>query len=146
MTDVSFKIWNGRTSRVAQWSKALHHSARGVATDPGSIPGCVAASRNRETHEAAHKWPSVIRVREGFVIVQLRSSYSCCVTRLPVGQCFLWHIGAAGFWVKQAVCQEAGLLGRVVFRSRQLSRVRTGVAAMGQDCNYQLGVKSTKKL
>ena len=26
-------------SRVAQWSKELHFSARGVTTDPGSIPG-----------------------------------------------------------------------------------------------------------
>jgi hypothetical protein len=32
----------------------------------GSIPGCVAASRNRETHELAHNWPSVVGVRGGF--------------------------------------------------------------------------------
>ena len=37
---------------MAPGSEALHHSARGVTTDPGSIPGCVAAGCGRETHEA----------------------------------------------------------------------------------------------
>ena len=30
---------------MAQWSKALHRSARGVTADSGLIPGCVAAGR-----------------------------------------------------------------------------------------------------
>jgi hypothetical protein len=34
-----------KASRVAQWSKALYCSARGVTIDPGLIPGCVAAGR-----------------------------------------------------------------------------------------------------
>uniref|UniRef100_A0A4W5MH67 Organic solute carrier partner 1 n=1 Tax=Hucho hucho TaxID=62062 RepID=A0A4W5MH67_9TELE len=38
----------------------------GITTDPGSIPGCVAAGRDRETHEAVHNWPSVVWVRGGF--------------------------------------------------------------------------------
>uniref|UniRef100_A0A673WD59 Solute carrier family 29 member 2 n=1 Tax=Salmo trutta TaxID=8032 RepID=A0A673WD59_SALTR len=43
----------------AVWStcKALHRSARHVTTDPGLILGCVAAGRDRGTHEAAHNWP-----------------------------------------------------------------------------------------
>eukprot|EP00063_Salmo_salar_P069143 XP_014043978.1 PREDICTED: uncharacterized protein LOC106597293 [Salmo salar] len=56
----------GLASRVAQRSKALHHSARGITTDPGSIPGCDAAGRDRKTHEAAHNWLSVVQVRGGF--------------------------------------------------------------------------------
>uniref|UniRef100_A0A8C7KZT5 Mitogen-activated protein kinase kinase kinase 1 n=1 Tax=Oncorhynchus kisutch TaxID=8019 RepID=A0A8C7KZT5_ONCKI len=33
-------------------SKALHLSARGVTTDPGSIPGCITTSRDWESHRA----------------------------------------------------------------------------------------------
>uniref|UniRef100_A0A8C7HZ56 G protein-coupled receptor 155 n=1 Tax=Oncorhynchus kisutch TaxID=8019 RepID=A0A8C7HZ56_ONCKI len=48
-------------SRVVQSSNALHHSARGVTTDPGSIiTGC-----DRESHRVAHNWPSVVRVWPG---------------------------------------------------------------------------------
>ena len=46
-------------SRVAQWSK-------GLTIDPGAIPGCVAACRDWETHEAVHNWPHGGRVRGGF--------------------------------------------------------------------------------
>ena len=62
------------TSRVAQRSKALHCSARNITTDLGSIPGCVTASRDRETHEAAHNCPSITWVRGGLT---LHSSASC---------------------------------------------------------------------
>ena len=48
---------------VAQWSKVLHLSARGVATDPGSIPGCITTGRDWESHRAVHNWPSVAQVR-----------------------------------------------------------------------------------
>jgi hypothetical protein len=41
-----------RAPRAAQGLGALRHSSRGVTTDPGSIPGCVAAGCGRETHEA----------------------------------------------------------------------------------------------
>jgi hypothetical protein len=59
--------------------------------------------------------------------------------------------GAAGFQVKQAMCQEAVRLGRVVFRSTHGSRplplrVRMGVAAMGQDSNYQLDILEKRGL
>jgi hypothetical protein len=36
-----------------QQSKALHHSARGVTTDLGSIPGCITTGRDRESHRVA---------------------------------------------------------------------------------------------
>jgi hypothetical protein len=39
----------------------------------------------------------------------------CTLTRLPGAQCFLRHIGAAGFRVKWALGQEAVWLGWVVF-------------------------------
>jgi hypothetical protein len=59
-------------SRVVQLS-------RGVTTDPGSIPGCVAASSDRETHEAVHNWPSL---GDGLAVwdllVPLLSSDSLC--------------------------------------------------------------------
>ena len=45
-------------SRVAQWSKALHLSARGNTTDPGLIPGCTTTGRDW----VVHIWPSVVRV------------------------------------------------------------------------------------
>ena len=44
-------------------SKALRRSARGVTTDPGSIPGCITTGHDREPHRAAHNWPSVVLVR-----------------------------------------------------------------------------------
>ena len=46
--------------RVAQWSKALHLSVRGVTTDPGTIPGCI--TTGRESHRAEQNWLSVVRV------------------------------------------------------------------------------------
>jgi hypothetical protein len=52
-------------SRVAQRSKALHLSARGVTTDPGLIPGCITPGRDWECHRAAHNWPSAVRVWPG---------------------------------------------------------------------------------
>ena len=51
--------------RVAQRSKALHFSARGVTTDPGLIPCCITTGRDRESHRTAHNWPSVAWVRGG---------------------------------------------------------------------------------
>uniref|UniRef100_A0AAZ3RL04 t-SNARE coiled-coil homology domain-containing protein n=1 Tax=Oncorhynchus tshawytscha TaxID=74940 RepID=A0AAZ3RL04_ONCTS len=46
----------------------------------------------------------------------------CMLTRSPGVWCFLRHIGAAGFRVKWALCQEALRLGWVVFRRRHGSR------------------------
>jgi hypothetical protein len=59
-----FPFFDG--SRVVQQSNALHLSARGVTTDPGSIPGCVTTGHDQETHRAAHNWPSIVRVMGGF--------------------------------------------------------------------------------
>jgi hypothetical protein len=50
-------------SKVAQRSKALYLSSRGVTTDPGSIPICITTGCDWESHRAAHNWPSVIQVR-----------------------------------------------------------------------------------
>ena len=52
--------------RVAQRSKVLHLSARGITTDPGLIPGCITTGRGRETHSVVHNWPSIVRVRGWF--------------------------------------------------------------------------------
>jgi hypothetical protein len=46
----------------------------------------------------------------------------CTLTRSPGVRCFLWHIGAAGFLVGWALCQEAVRLGWVVFRRTHGSR------------------------
>ncbi|CAB1311888.1 unnamed protein product [Coregonus sp. 'balchen'] len=61
---------------------------------------------------------------------------ACTLTRSPVVRCFLRHIGAAGFRVQRA----GSCFGGRMALDRRLSRVRTGVAAMGQDCNYQLDI------
>ena len=50
-------------------SKVLHISARGVTTDPGSIPGCMTTGRDWESHKAAHNWPSVFRVWPGKAVI-----------------------------------------------------------------------------
>ena len=47
-------IYQQEKSRVAQWSNALHFSARGVATVPGSNPGCVTSGCDWESDRAAH--------------------------------------------------------------------------------------------
>ena len=52
-----------RGSRVAQLSKALHLSAKGITTDPGLFPGCITTGRDWESHRAVHNWPSIVRVR-----------------------------------------------------------------------------------
>ena len=46
----------------------------------------------------------------------------CTLPRSPVVRCFLRHIGAAGFRVKWALCQECVRLGWVVFQRTQGSR------------------------
>ena len=56
--------WN-QGSRVAQPSKALHLSARGVTTVPGLNPGCITSGRDWDSHRTAHNWPSIVRVWSG---------------------------------------------------------------------------------
>jgi hypothetical protein len=111
-------------------TKAQNHSAWGTNTAPGSIPGCVLAGRDWETHEAAYNWPSVVWVRGGFEIsVSHRTLATPMVGRTPASwlrspivRCLLRHIGTAGFRVKRAVCQEAVRLGRVMFQRMHGSR------------------------
>jgi hypothetical protein len=55
-----------KTLAVCSKRKALHLSARGVTTDPGSIPGCITTGRDRESHRAVQNWASVAWVRGGF--------------------------------------------------------------------------------
>ena len=50
---------NDRGSGVAQRSKALHRSARGVTTDPGLIPSCITTGCDLKSHRAVHNWPRV---------------------------------------------------------------------------------------
>ena len=50
-------------SQVVQRSKTLHHSARGVTTDPGSIPGCITTGCIWESHRVVHNWPNIIQGR-----------------------------------------------------------------------------------
>ena len=44
---------------VAQRSKALHLSARGVTTVPGSKPGCITSVCDWQSHKAVYNWPSI---------------------------------------------------------------------------------------
>ena len=66
MVDIQYRTHLVLFSWVAQRSKALHHSAWGITTALGSIPGCVTAGHDRETHEAAYNWPSIGRGKGGF--------------------------------------------------------------------------------
>ena len=54
---------------MAQQSKALHLSASGVTTDPGSIPGCVTTARDWESHRASHNWPNDVQVWPGLAVI-----------------------------------------------------------------------------
>ena len=82
----------------------------------------------------AHNWHSIVRGHGH----QLYGVSSDTLVRLASGlskQCVKKQCGLAGSCF-------GGLMGLDL----SLSRVRTGVAAMGQDCNYQLGRKRGKKL
>ena len=141
-------------SRVEQWSKAVLAVPLEIL---GSSPGSVTAGRNRETHGPSLNWPSIVQFRGGVgwpgypcLISSSDScdgSGTCTLTRSTGVKCFLRHIGAAGFRVQRHCvkkhCGLAGLYfgGRTAF-TLCLSQVRTGVAAMGQDCNYQSDTKT----
>lgn len=58
---LNMELQQYRASQVTHLSQALHRSASGITTNPGSIPGYVAAGYDRETH-----CPSVVRVKGGF--------------------------------------------------------------------------------
>ena len=90
---------------MGQQSKTLQCSARGVAVLEASA-------------QVAHNWSSVIQVWAAGMSLSHRPletpcgrQGTCTLTRLHVVRCFLRHIGAAGFGVKRAVCQQAERLG-----------------------------------
>jgi hypothetical protein len=56
-------------SRVAQRSKTLHLSARRATVVPGLNPGCITSGCARESHVAAHNWPSVVRCKQEYVLL-----------------------------------------------------------------------------
>ena len=56
------------SSRVAQWSKKLHLSARGVTTD-SLTPSCITTGPDWESHWAAHNSPSVVRDCPGGAVI-----------------------------------------------------------------------------
>ena len=114
---------------------------------PG-FPGCVVAGCNRETHEAVHNWPYVVRVRERFgrqVIIQSRYSDSLWRARCMYADFGRQLYGVSSdtvVWLasglsKHCVKKNYGLAGPCVGGRKalnlRLSRVRTGVAAMGQE-------------
>jgi hypothetical protein len=115
--------------RPPGWCSGLRHCIAVLAVPLeilGLSPGSVAAGRDQETHGAAHNWPSAIRVREGLaaeislshrvLVTPVAGQGQCTLTSSPGVWCFLQHIGAAGFRVGCALCQEAVWLGWVVFR------------------------------
>ena len=124
-----------------QRSKALHR----VNTDPGSIPGFITTGCDRESHRAAHNWPSVVRVRAYRSLVTPCGALDFGRQLYSVSSDTLVLLASR---LMRAVCQKAVRLEASCFKGRmaldlRLSRVHTGVAAMGQDCNYQLDI--TKK-
>jgi hypothetical protein len=46
-------------SRVAQWSKGLHLSVRGITTVRGSNPGCIVSCGDWESQRVMNNWPRV---------------------------------------------------------------------------------------
>jgi hypothetical protein len=106
--------------------------------------------------------PTSSRLGEGLAgrdfLVPSRSSDSCggpcacTLTQSPAGvRCFLCHMvrlasGSCGYCVKkQCGLVGSGFRGRTGF-DLHLSRVRTGVAVMRQDCNYQLDTTKLGRL
>ena len=117
----------------------------------GSCPGSVAAGRDPETHGVVHNWPSVVQVREGLAGRDILVSSDSCggpdaVHSDQVARCTVFHsdtlVQLASWLDGRCVKKQCGLVGLCfggsVALDPRLSRVRTGVAAMRQDCNYQL--------
>ena len=68
---------------------ALHHSASCATRDPGLSPGSVTAGRDRETNEAAHNWPSVVRVSVHAVFT-----------------CGHWHVKLSQMPISPSLCRS----------------------------------------
>ena len=113
-----------------EWHSGLRHC---IAVLKASLQTRVwsyafTAGPDRETHEVAHSWPSIVQFRGGFGPAGISFFHHALAApcggpgapaswlRSPAGWWSLQHIGAAGFRVKRTVCQEAVRLGRVVFR------------------------------
>ena len=134
---------------MAQWLRALYCSASCAIRVPGFAPRLC---RDREVRGATHKWPSVIRVREGLagrdVLVSSRTSDSCGgpgAVRANQG-CQVLGVSSetlvrlASGLDARCVKKQCGLVGlciggRMTFNFR-FSRARTGVVAMRQDSSY----------
>ena len=117
--------WNfiHQASRVAQRSKAMHRSARGFTTDPGSFTGCITTCRDRESHRAAHR--ALATPCGGPGTCRLNSVYS---------DTLLWLASRLSRRVLKS------MVWRVMFRrthdSTFASRAHWGVAAMRQNRNW----------
>ena len=85
----------------------------------GSSPGSAAAGCDWEAQGAAHNWPSIVRVRPAGISLSHRALATPVAGRAQCGLIELCFGGRTAL----DLC---------------LSRVRTGVVAMRQDCNYQL--------
>ena len=143
--------------RPPEWCSGLRHCIAVLAVPLeilGWSPGSVTADRDRETHGAAHTWPSAVWVRGGFG----RQRCPCPIAHLRLlwwaGRSARWHghqmygvsfhtlVRLASGLSAHCVMKQCGLVG-LCFGGRmaldlRLSRVCTGVAVMRQDCNYQL--------
>ena len=117
------------------WCSGLRHCIAVLDVPPvtlGSSPGSVAAARYREAHGASRTiglalsglgrvLPAGISLSHRALATPVAGRAQCTLTRSLGVRCFLRHIGAAGFRVKQALCQEA-VCGWVVFRGMHGSR------------------------
>jgi hypothetical protein len=59
-------MFTGNALHKMKMQYSLYCSARGVTTDPDSIPGRITTGRDQESHRAVHNWPSVVQVRRLF--------------------------------------------------------------------------------
>ena len=115
---------------MAQWSLEILVRVQALSQQTGAV----------------HNWPSIVRVKGVFC----RQGCPCSSDSSggpgadTVAGCTVFPPTHWRLWVKRALCQEAVWLGWVLsYGGRMvldlcLSRVRTGVALMRQDCNYQL--------
>jgi hypothetical protein len=137
---------NIRASRVAQWSKATRDSgfeSRLCRSRPR--PGWLMWRRTigPASSGLGRVWPAEIPLS------RVASRAQCTLTRSPGVRCFLRDIGAAGFLVGWALCQEAVQLGWVVFR--RTHGFRPWLGCVSEDAwlptlkNISI-VKSTSKL
>ena len=141
--------------RPPEWRSSLRHCITVLAVSLQILIQFQAVSQPAWTWRPM-RWCTICPAPSGLgegliardVLVSSRSNDFCggpgssTLTWSPGVRCFFWHIGAAGFR-GHCVKKQCGLVGSC-FGGRKaldlrLSRVRIGVAAMWQNCNYQLG-------